>query len=427
MSKEYLFALKKIYHHMDLDKFYQLVREHVKQTRIIELDVRESLNHVLAENIYSPYDRPLFDLSHADGFAVKYDDIRNASEDNPVKLRIVRNINSRKANDYTLKNGEAIFVETGYPLPIGADTVIPIEDTIVENEYVYIRKPLPRFSHVFPRGSDYSRGEQVFSKGTRITPFILKTLLDLGVGEIRVYDKPRVALFSVGDELVDEPFDPINWRLPTSTRFLEKYAIEYYGGLIIREDKLPDDPKSIVEAVSSVVGEADIIVTIGGVSMGPRDHTWISLYEAFKPQHYWRGLKMHPARSTSGLFIDGKSIINQPGLHQSSLSALILVITPVLNYVQGQILEPRYPCINLSLMNKYVENKYIDHYRVRPVKIHGSKCEIIDLKGSYYLSPINMSDGFTVLKPGTREINVGDNIRVCFYEPIHKIYNISAI
>ncbi|ADI31925.1 molybdopterin molybdotransferase MoeA [Staphylothermus hellenicus] len=423
MSKEYMFATKKIYHHMDLDRFYQLVREHVKQTRIIEIDVKKSLNHVLAENIYSPYDRPLFDLSHADGFAVRYDDIKHASKDNPVKLSIVRDVNSRKANDYVLKSGEAVFVETGYPLPLGADTVIPIEETIVKNEYVYIKKPHPKFSHVFTRGSDYSRGELVFSKGMRITPFMLKTLLDLGVDRVRVHDKPLVALFSVGDELVDEPFDPVNWKLPTSTRFLDKYAIEYYGGIIIREEKLPDDPNIIVEVIKNVIDKADIIVTIGGVSMGPRDYSWISLYEAFKPLHYWRGLKMHPARSTSGLIIDGKPIINQPGLHQSSLSALILVVTPILNHVQGQILEPRYPCVNLSLTNKYVENKYIDHYRVRPVEIQGSKCEVIDLKGSYYLSPLNMSDGFTILKPGTREINAGEEIRVCFYEPIHKSYN----
>lgn len=427
MSREYLFAMKKIYHHMELNRFYELIRKYINRSRKIEIDARKSLNHVLAENIYSPYDRPLYDLSHVDGFAVKYNDIKHASPENPVKLKIVDGVDSRKANTYSLRSGEAVFVETGYPLPIGADTVIPVEDTIVKDGYVYIGRPLPRHSHVFPRGNDYRRGELVFRKGTRITPFMLKTLLDLGIGKIKVYDKPRAALFSIGDELVDEPFDPINWRLPASTRFLDKYSIEYYGGIVLQDERLPDDPDYIVESVRDVIEDVDIVVTIGGVSMGPKDHTWISMYEAFKPQYYWRGLKIHPARSTSGLIINGKPIINQPGLHQSSLSALILVISPVINYMQGQPLKPLYPCVKLLSAEKFIDNKYLDHYRVRPVKIHDSKCEIIDMRGSYYLSPINRGDGFTVLKPGVKEINAGDSVRVCFYEPIHRSFNTLVI
>ncbi len=423
---EYSFIYEKIYKHMDLSKLYDLIRNNVRPLKTIRIDVRNAYNYVLAEDIYSPIDRPIDDLSHVDGFAVRYEDVKHASRESPVRLRIVKDINPRSAGEHEIREGEAVFVETGYPIPKGSDLVIPAEDVEIRDEYIIVYKSYEKYQHVFPRGTDYKAGSLVFRKGTRISPFMIKTMLDLGIGKIVVYDKPRVAIYSVGNELVDQPYDPSTGKLPTSTRIVDKYAVEYYGGIVIEEGKLNDDPGEIVGTIDNILDFVDMVITIGGVSMGPRDYSWISLYKKYKPRHYWRGLKIHPARSTSGLIIGDKIIINQPGLHQSSLSALILVITPILNYLQGMGIEPRYKCFRMISYRDYFENKMIDHYRVRPVRIiNDSFGEILSMKGSYYLSPVNNGDAFTVLKPGVRGVGKGDVFKACIYEPVYKWRSIS--
>ena len=417
MQSIHEYASRKIYRHVDLIKIYNMIRGNVKTTDIVHVDIRNSYGCVLAENIYSPYDRPPYDISHVDGYAIKYEDLKDATGEH-VKLKAVKGVDPRRAHKYELRRGEAVFVETGYPLPRGADTVVPIEDTFLIDDYVVIPKKYVRGEHVFPRSTDYGKGELIARKGTRITPFIIKALLDLGIGEISVYRKPRVIIYSVGDELVDEPFSNEEWKLPMSTRYLDRYVIQYYGGQVVDEEKLPDDPHIIASRIRDDLDRADLFITIGGVSMGPKDHSWISLYEEFKPKQYWRGTKIHPARSTSGIIVKDKLIINQPGLHQSSLSALFFVIVPVINYLQGLSLEPSYPYIKARVKNEYIDKKYIDHYRLRPVKVFDEAAEIIDTMGSYYLKPLIESNGFIVLKPGIEYLRSNEIVNIFYMPPI---------
>ena len=418
MQSIHEYASRKIYGYVDLIKIYDMIKNNIKTTDIVLVDVKNSYGYVLAEDIYSPYDRPLYNISHVDGYAIKYEDLKEATSE-LVKFKVVKGIDPRRAHEYELDRGEAVFVETGYPLPRGADTVVPIEDTFLVNDHVVISKKYMRGEHVFPRLTDYKKGELIIRKGARITPFIIKALMDLGIGEIRVYRRPRVIIYSVGDELVDEPFSNEEWKLPMSTKYLDKYTIQYYGGQVIDMEKLPDDPKIIVSRIKDHLDKADLFITIGGVSMGPKDHSWISLYEEFKPQKYWRGTKIHPARSTSGIIVKDKLIINQPGLHQSSLSALFFVIVPVINYLQGLSLEPSYPYTRARIKNEYIDKKYIDHYRLRPVKVFDEIAEIIDIMGSYYLKPLIESNGFIVLKPGIEYLRSNEMINIFYMPPIN--------
>ncbi len=418
MKNIHEYASKKTFRYVDLIEIYNMIMNNIKTTNTVHIDIRDSYGYVLAEDIYSPYDRPVYNISHVDGYAIKYEDLKEATSDQ-VKFKVVKGIDPRRAHEYELHKGEAVFIETGYPLPRGADTVIPIEDTFLINDYVVIPKKHMRGEHVFPRSTDYKKGELIIGKGTRITPFIIKALLDLGVGKIRVYRKPRVIIYSVGDELVDEPFRNEEWKLPMSTKYLDKYVIRYYGGQVIDEVKLPDNPRIIASRIRDDLDRADLFITIGGVSMGPKDHSWISLYEEFKPKQYWRGTKIHPARSTSGIIVKDKLIINQPGLHQSSLSALFFLIVPVINYLQGLSLEPSYPFIKARVKNEYIDKKYIDHYRLRPVKVFDEVAEIIDIMGSYYLRPLIESNGFIVLKPGIEYLRSNEIVNIFYMPPIN--------
>lgn len=421
MNRDYFSVEVKFkqYKHIELETLYEILKTSVSRTKIVRIDSKKAVGYVLAKPIHAIYDRPPLDISHVDGFAVRSSDLVNASRKNPVKLRLVKNIDPRRAGDYVLSRGETVFVETGHPIPVGADAVIPVEDTIVNDEYVYFHYSIKPGFHVFPGETDLRRGDLVFDKGVRITPLVIKILLDLGYNEVYVYNKPRIAIYSIGDEIIDQPYDPEIDKLPGSTRYLDKYSIKYYGGIIVDEDILPDNPEKIMNRIKNILHRTDLVVTIGGVSMGPKDKTWITLYRGFKPEKYWRGVKIWPGRSNSGLIVNGKPIINQPGLHQSSLTTLILIITPILNYMQGLELKPKYPCIEAELEEDIVMEKYIDHYRIWYLKLEGNRVKPIENKGSYYLSPMTKSNSYTILKPGVTKINRNTKINTCFYPPIH--------
>ncbi len=420
MSNEYFreYGFKK-YRHIMLNELYDIVYRFVDRLNKVHIDVRKALGHVLGEEIRAKYDRPDKDISHVDGFAVRTDDLSSSPIYSPTRLRIVKGIDPRHADKYVLDRGETVFVETGYPIPSNADTVLPIEEVRIEDEYIVVDKPVYKYYHVFRRGSDYRAGDTVFTPGTRVSPFIVKVLLDLGYEEIVVYRKPRIAIYSVGDELVDQPYRPGSGYLPASTRYLDEQALKYYGAEIIDSRIIPDDPQAITSHVKQVLDKTDLVVTIGGVSMGPRDYSWATLYKNLRPRIWWRGVKIFPGRSNSGLIIDNKLVINQPGLHQSSLSTLILILTPILNYLQGKPLKPLYPCFKVCLENDIQFKKYFDHHKIGFLEVRGDKAYFIESPGSYHLRPMTSSNAFTIVGPGIERIRRQSYVDACIYPPIH--------
>lgn len=410
----------KIYRHISLDELHKLIVNSIGRTGPVEIDVREATGYVLYMDVKAKYSRPLYSISHVDGFAVSSTDTHNASNENPVKLKIIDG-DPRKGLEIELRSGEAFFVETGYPIPINSDAVIPIEETKIIEGYVYVYKPVSKGYHVFPSETDFKRDELVFKAGRRLSIFDIKTLMDLGVWSVKVYGKPRIAVFSIGDELVDEPY-PGGTYIPASTRYVDKYCLEYYNGEVVHMGILPDDPETIVNVIENYLDKTDIVITIGGVSMGPRDHTWISLFKTLKPDKWWRGVKFWPGRSNSGMIVRGKPIVNQPGLPQSSISTLLFILTPLVRYMQGEALKLDYPYKLARVDKEYVFEKYVDHHRIYYTYTLDEEAVIIENPGSYYLKPLINSNGFIILNPYMTRLEKNQTISVYRYPPIHGLF-----
>ncbi len=389
--------------------------------KTISLDVRLAYNRVVAEDIYSPVDRPWTDISHVDGYAIKSSDTEKASSSKPVVLKIVKEVDPRYADSYELSSGEAVFVETGYPIPRGADAVIPIEAVREVNDQLYIYTPVKKYYNVFRRGSDVHRNSLILRKGSTITPAVQKLLIDLGISRVRVYQKPKISILLVGDEIVDTPIPPSTKAIPASTKYLLKNIIEYYGGEVASIKYVRDEPSQIANIVENMVEEHDIIVTVGGVSMGPKDFTWISLYKHFRPKIYFRGTKIHPGRSTSGLLIKNKIVINLPGLPQSTIAGLLFILIPLINYFNGLESKIILPYITLKSKKTYNLSKYYGFYRIRYANIDlGNRVvEIQEDVESYFVSPIVYSDGIVVVEPSRKRIVEGEYVKVYFLPPIH--------
>lgn len=422
------YDLSRLYKYSDPRVVLEILKPFISQ-RIVEVDVRYSLGYVLAEDICSPIDRPFHDISHVDGYAIRSIDTRGASSKNPAVLRVVKKVDPRNAHEYIIREGEAVFVETAYPLPRNADAVVPVESVRRENDIVYIYGEVERGTNVFKKASDFKKDEIIAFKGQYINPSIQKSLMDLGVKYVKVFRKPRIAIISVGTELTWEIVTPSTTRITASSSIFLKSIFEYYGAKVAYMGLAGDDPMDLVSKINSLLRKRiDLIITIGGVSMGPKDFTWITLYHYYRPKVFFRGLKVHPGRSTSGVVVEGTPIINLPGLPQSTLSGSIFVILPLINYMVGKGFDVKLPSIMVRINDSYVFDKYIGFYRLRFLKINYNKglTSIIRGLGSYHVSVFTRSNAFTVIKPGIKRLSKGERIKAYFIEPIFKYDNRSS-
>ncbi len=392
---------KKLYKYVDPFEAVSLLIDGFER-RVIRLRPEKSVGYILAEPVYAEIDRPYANLSHVDGWAVRSIDTVSASSERPVKLKVRDNVDSRRADQAELQSGETVFVETGFPIPINADAVIPVESARRIGNDVYIYAPVTRGYNVFPRSSDFRKGEKLLDKGTRITGYAMKLLMDAGVWRIKVYGKPKIAVYSTGVELKEELAMSGQSYIPDSSRLFINQVIKELGGEIIDTANIPDSHESIAGVIEEFIDDIDLVVTIGGVSMGPRDMTWTGIKNRIKYNRVFRGVKMHPGRSTSGFRISTASILNLPGLPQSTLAATLLVLAPVVRYMSGADPNMDRPTLYVRLAKDYRSDKYLGFYRIRYVEIMGGEAVVWEDNPSYNVFTPLRSSGITIMPPGKK-------------------------
>ncbi|NPA58097.1 MAG: molybdopterin molybdotransferase MoeA, partial [Aquificae bacterium] len=232
--------------------------------------LNQALGRVLAEDIHADRDNPPADNSGMDGFAVRYEDIKGATEDSPVVLEIT---GSSRAGGGQIKigQGKAAYIYTGGLIPEGADTVVQKELTRVEGNRVFIFKELPKGSNIRPQGGDYKKGELLIKKGKKIRPAELGILSSVNRATVSVYQRPRVGILTTGDEIVDVAETITK---PSQIRTSNTYSLY---GQVLNAGAVPvilgfakDSPEDIEEKLS-YAKSCDVLLTTGGISVGDYD------------------------------------------------------------------------------------------------------------------------------------------------------------
>ena len=240
---------------------------------VTTLPLGRCLGRVAAEDVSTPRDVPAFANSAMDGYAVRSSDVAGASPGEPVVLRVVGEIPAGGSRSEPVAPGTAAKIMTGAPLPPGADAVVPWEDTDPGDDEVAVRVAPAPGRHVRPAGEDLQAGTTVITAGTELGPAHLGVLALLGAAEARVRPRPRVAVLSTGDELVPAGEDLAGSQVYDSNGPLLAALCARAGAEVIVADLLGDDPARIEAWLEGRAGEADLIVTSGGASVG--EHDWI--------------------------------------------------------------------------------------------------------------------------------------------------------
>lgn len=291
---------------------------------------------VLAGEVRSTVALPPWDNSSMDGFAVRAQDIRGASSDRPVKLRVIETIAAGERGVRVVGAGEASRIMTGAPVPEGADSVVRVEDTDGGAATVQVRDDRDAARNIRPRGEDVMPWRAVFAPGTLLGPSQIGVLSSIGVAYPVVVRRPRVAVLATGDELVPvEQFARVESgeRIVSSNSYSLEAAVDAAGGEPVSLGIAPDDPRGLAECLRGAEG-CDMVVTSGGVSVGDFDYTRTVVEALGGTLSLWR-VRMRPGAPVGFGSVFGIPWLGLPGNPVSALVTFELFGRPIVRTLGG--------------------------------------------------------------------------------------------
>ncbi|GII89555.1 molybdopterin molybdenumtransferase MoeA [Sphaerisporangium siamense] len=301
----------------------------------VVLGLDAALGATLAEDVEAPVPLPPFDNSAMDGYAVRAADVATASEDHPVVLPVTLDVAAGDVAPRTVASGHVTRIMTGAPVPEGADAVVPVEWTDGGVSEVLIRRPAPAGNAIRRSGEDVRPGDVVLASGAVLGPAQLGILAGVGRSAVRVRPRPRVLVLSTGAELA-EPGTPLaHGQIWESNSFTLVAAVRQAGGEAVRRRAVGDDPAEFKDTLDALLGEADAVITSGGISMGAYE----PVKEALAPLGTVRFEKvaMQPGMP-QGFGLLGERqvpIFTLPGNPVSSYVSFVLFVKPALAVLRG--------------------------------------------------------------------------------------------
>lgn len=318
-----------------LDDFQSLSSELVSPENVV--------GRVLAESISSTIDLPPFANSSMDGYAVRADDVRAAAEHSPVSLKVVSDIPAGTNPTLRIEQGSAARIMTGAKLPPGADAVVPVEATDnaqaaiggVTPGRVSIFESVEVGSYIRSIGEDVRAGETIFKAGAIIRPYDVGALAALGVQRARVVRRPRVAIFSTGDELVSMDQTPGPGQIRDINTHALSALIKKYGGEPMMMGVLRDDVDVVHRILMTAVEQkADVIISSAGVSVGAYDVVK-SAVERDGSLNFWK-VKMRPGKPLAYGNVCGVPFFGLPGNPVSAIVGFEIFVRPALLKLGGR-------------------------------------------------------------------------------------------
>lgn len=292
----------------------------------VEISLDEAGGLVLAETVTARWDMPRADNSAMDGFAV-------ASRQVTGVLPIAGAAYAGHPFDGTIAAGSAVRITTGAPIPAGCDAVVPVEDTEETAEGVTLKSVPQTGDHVRRQGEEYRRGETLLEAGTVLRAGEIGLLASAGASRVKVHPRPRVALLSTGDELVELGLEPGPGQIVNSNLHQLAARIRECGGEVLRLGIGRDEPGGI-DALIDAGRQADLLISTGGVSVGERDFVRAALDRHDFHQLFWK-VAIKPGKPVLFGTLGGKPCFGLPGNPAAAAATFELFVRPALRGLAG--------------------------------------------------------------------------------------------
>ena len=385
----------------------------------------QALGRVLAEDVVCPIDVPAHDNSAMDGYAFDGSQLDGAS---PLALRVRGTARAGSAYAGLVASGECVKIMTGAVMPAGLDTVVPQE--LVQGDGDGITIPaglLQRGDNRRQAGEDLRQGSAALTRGARITPAALGLIASLGIAQVRVYARLRVAYFSTGDEILSLGDAPREGAVYDSNRYTVFGMLQRMGMEVLDLGVVPDQPAALQAAFERAAREADATITSGGVSVGEADHTKAMMRQLARSAPdgsgggvvFWR-IAMRPGRPMAVGRIGHKPLFGLPGNPVAVMVTFLAFVRPALWRMMGaDVSEP--PLLQARSSEAIRKKPGRTEYQ-RAIVSTGSDGSLTvrttGQQGSGVLSSMVQANGLLVLAHEQGNVAVGDLVSVMLFDGV---------
>jgi len=380
----------------------------------IELHLQEALGCVAARDVHAQEDMPSFSSSAMDGFAVRSADVAGASPESPVELRVAGRARIGRRPDATVGGGESIRIDTGAPVPAGADAVVPIEACLSSRETVRVLQPVSPGKHVRPAGEDATPGDLLVPAGRRLGAPELGVLAAAGHARMLVHPRPRVVVISTGDELIDPGQFPQFGEVRDSNAYTIFGAVRETGARPYLAGIVRDDVDAFREAIVSQLVQADAFISSGGVSVGEHDVVKRAFFK--RGEVRFTRVAMQPGMPQAFGRIEGKPYFGLPGNPVSVFVSFEMFVRPALMKMAGRrdLDRPQVTAVLDTDVEGPKGKTVFARVRVRRAE-DGWRAASAGARGSNLFTSVARSNGLAVIPPGVDRIEAGSQCRVILF------------
>ncbi len=379
------------------------------------LAVRDALWRHLARDLISPIDVPGHDNSAMDGYALNGDDL---PESDHVDLEVVATVAAGERFEGQLQRGQCVRIMTGAPIPAGADTVVMQERTLSldDGRRVRIGPGHRRGENLRRAGEDITAGSVVLGAGRRLTPADLGILASLGIGEVPVRRRIRVAFFSTGDELrsLGEPL--AEGEVYDSNRYSLHGMLRRAGAELLDLGVVRDDPNALRAAFEQAAATADLVITSGGVSVGEADYTK-AILEELGEMNFWK-IAMKPGRPLAFGRLGQATFFGLPGNPVAVMVTFYQFVLPALHYLAAG--RPWRPLVLAATSRSDLRKKPGRHEFLRgryEVEADGTlSVESVGHQGSGILTSMSRANCFILLDEERGSVAAGETVPIQPFE-----------
>lgn len=374
--------------------------------RVEPVSIRDANGRVLAEPAVSTVDVPPFDRAAMDGYAVVAEDTFGAGRYDPKVLRSIETVYTGQMPTRRLARGECIEIATGAPMPDGADAVVIVEETEkADGGQVRVFVPVYPRQHVGRRAADIAAGQQILGRGDLLTPSRIGALAATGILDVQVFAKPRVAIISTGDELV-EPGRPLGpGQIHDINQFTLSAIIGAHGGIAVPRGTATDSLPELAAALASVTSE-DLVVFSGGSSVGERDLIVDTLQRA--GEVVFHGIAVKPGKPMAFGKAGNTPVLGMPGYPTSCLSNAYLLLVPLLRRI-ARLPEHHPRSVRLPLSRRVVSTT--GRHQIYTVRIADGMA-VPAFKASGDITSMAHADGYIEIPAQTDIVEAGEPVDV---------------
>jgi len=393
--------------------FFNTLR--IKKLKAVVVPLHSALNRVLAENIIARENLPRFDRSAVDGYAVRAEDTFEASQFKPKTLRIT--------DEDEVGSKQAKKVWTGNSIPKGANAVVMLENTNPINGQVEVWVSVTPGENISKKGEDIQKGEVAVKAGTRLKHQHLGLIAALGIAEVKVVERPKIAILATGNELVEVGGKPGEDQIFEVNRLVLSALCRELDAEPVDLGIAKDDAEEIMGKIKKGFERADVVITTGGTSVGVSDLVPEAVNRVGRPGVIVHGISMRPAMPTALAIVDGKPIIILSGNPVAAMIGFEVFARPLICRMLGLEKEES------RLIVKAKTTKRVSTVLGRKtfVRVHIFQhngeffAEPISARGSGIISTMTKANGYVIVPENREGLEKGESVLAILFDTVEVV------